>query len=83
MINIHVKILDFVLTFNLGFSAASGIGTFPLQQQQFNMNQNIVSPPWEHAKNWFVLTRLEFSDSINVYSKNGAAVRNVQCGDYF
>ena len=50
MINIHVKILDFVLTFNLGFSAASGIGTFPSQQQQFNMNQNIVSPPGNMPK---------------------------------
>ena len=50
MINIHVKISDFVLTFNLGFSAVSGIGTFPSQQQQFNMNQNIVSSPGNMPK---------------------------------
>ena len=50
MINIHVKISDFVLTFNLGFSGVSGIGTFPSQQQQFNMNQNIVSPPGNMPK---------------------------------
>ena len=50
MINIHVKISDFVLTFNLGFPAVSGIGTFPSQPQQFNMNQNIVSPPGNMPK---------------------------------
>ena len=50
IINIHVKISDFVLTFNLGFSAVSGIGTFPSQQQQFNMNQNIVSSPGNMPK---------------------------------
>ena len=44
IINIHVKISDLFLTFNFGISGASGIGTFPSQQQQFNMNQNIVSP---------------------------------------
>ena len=82
MINIHVKISDFVLTFNLGFSAASGIGTFPSQQQQFSMNQNIVSPPGNMPKIGLSSLGLSFQTPINL-PKNGAAVRNVQCIDYF
>ena len=44
------KFRIFFLTFNFGISGASGIGTFPSQQQQFNMNQNIVSPPGNMPK---------------------------------
>ena len=50
LINIHVKISDLFLTFNFGISGASGICTFPSQQQQFNMNQNIVSHPGNMPK---------------------------------